>query len=274
MKKLFIAMMLCVAATSFAQYGCYDSCGDSYCEDSCDTCCCCCGFGLTPYAWFPVFKGDIIIDATTVDVDSSITDMLKDSSSWLVWGLYGDWQQGCWGAHFDLFYGNLTFKKQEETTTPQDAQVDLEQFAVEFQPRYRVWQCGKRADGCPCTAFDVTAGIRYITNDITFKLADGTKLDKKLNWWEPLVGARFETEIGNCWDFVLQGDVGGFGVDSEFSWHFDALFRYNICFCNCKGAWVFGYKGLYEDYKDGSGANRQEYKVTQHGPYTGYTFMF
>ena len=35
-----------------------------------------------------------------------------------------------------------------------------------------------------------------------------------------------------------------------------------------------GYRVLYQDYEDGSGADRFAYDVTTHGPMTGMNFQF
>jgi hypothetical protein len=38
-------------------------------------------------------------------------------------------------------------------------------------------------------------------------------------WVDPLVGLKLHHKAGDRWRFTLQGDIGGFGVGSDFAWH-------------------------------------------------------
>ena len=39
------------------------------------------------------------------------------------------------------------------------------------------------------------------------------------SWTDPLVGVRYLHPISPRWRLIAQGDVGGFGAGSEFSWN-------------------------------------------------------
>lgn len=278
MKKLLLLplmALLCLSAPAQAQYSCNDTSSDCCMDIANAAPCCCCGFSVSAYAWFPWFTGDICVDGTTVDIDSSIGESIGDSSSLIPWILRAEYQGDCWGGYIDLVYGNLTFEDQKESSaSPECVDVDLQTISVDFLPRYRVWQCGRRCDGCPCTAFDIEAGFRYASQQVTFDWEDGSESEKTMNWWEPLVGMRFETELCPCWDLILDGDVGGFGAGTKFSWHFDGYIRYSFCVCGCRGQLMGGYRGNYEEFDEDHESDRSTYKVTEHGPIVGIGFRF
>ena len=49
--------------------------------------------------------------------------------------------------------------------------------------------------------------------------ADGTlSASKSVGWVDPLVGLRLRHQFAPGLNFVVSGDVGGFGVGSKFSW--------------------------------------------------------
>jgi hypothetical protein len=73
---------------------------------------------------------------------------------------------------------------------------------------------------------------------------------------------------------VLAGDVGGFGVGSDFAWSFLALFGYQWEASGIEWAILAGYRALGQDYTTGSGAQRFRWDVTMHGPVLGFTVRF
>ena len=71
---------------------------------------------------------------------------------------------------------------------------------------------------------------------------------------------------------MLRADVGGFDVGSKFSWN--ALAAYSWEFAVRNGvtySGILGYRALSVDYEQGSGVNKYQYDVVQHGPIMGLT---
>jgi hypothetical protein len=76
-------------------------------------------------------------------------------------------------------------------------------------------------------------------------------------------------------ELMLSGDVGGFGVGSQFSWQ--AVGTYSFEFAKTSSAvWsgMIGYRALSVDFSKGSGTTRYEYDMIQHGPIMGLTMRF
>ena len=76
-------------------------------------------------------------------------------------------------------------------------------------------------------------------------------------------------------ELFLRGDIGGFGVGSDFSWQ--AIGAYGFEFGTYNGirfSGVIGYRALYVDYVQGEGRQRYEYDMLQHGPILGISARF
>ena len=99
--------------------------------------------------------------------------------------------------------------------------------------------------------------------------------EKSVSWFDPLVGARIRHQFAPTWNFVLSGDVGGFGVGSKFSWQALALLEHEI-YRSKTATWsaMLGYKALNVDYSQGSGLTLYTFDMTIHGPILGVTARF
>ena len=142
----------------------------------------------------------------------------------------------------------------------------------------------------PHTAIDILAGARYWHEDMSINLALAGTLDTgdlsisgnraiarsgSVDWVDPLVGGRIRYNLAPGQDFILRGDVGGFGVGSQFTWN--ALAAYSFVFSKRDGvtySGLLGYRALSADYEQGSGRTKYVYDVVMHGPVTGLTIGF
>lgn len=80
-----------------------------------------------------------------------------------------------------------------------------------------------------------------------------------------------DDSIGSNWDFVARGDIGGFGVGSDFAWHATVLFNWRV---SEHFGLLFGYRIFDVDFEDGSGAERIGIDLQQSGPAVGVAFAF
>lgn len=91
------------------------------------------------------------------------------------------------------------------------------------------------------------------------------------SWVDRLVGLNVVVPFADKWTYTLRGDVGGFGVGSDFTWHMITTFRRQ----NTETfAWYFGYRVIAFDYEDGQGRDYQHYDLRQHGPGVGIAIGF
>jgi hypothetical protein len=64
-------------------------------------------------------------------------------------------------------------------------------------------------------------------------------LQRGTQWVGPVVGARIRRQIAPGKELRLEGDVGGFGAGSEFSWQVVATYGFDV---NCFGTPLHSYR--------------------------------
>ena len=94
-----------------------------------------------------------------------------------------------------------------------------------------------------------------------------------VDWIDPMIGAHFELPFHEDWKLNLRGDIGGFGVGSNFS--YQALVTLQWQSGGSVGA-VFGYRLIGFDYEDdgGGSSHYERFDLTEQGPLVGMTYRF
>jgi len=121
----------------------------------------------------------------------------------------------------------------------------------------------------PKLVVDLYTGARYthIDVDLDLNLGPGRSSSGDEGWIDPIVGLRTMWQLTPRWSVTAYGDVGGFGVGSDFSWLANGLVGYRFDLFGKKDSkFLFGYRALYQDYSSGSGDNKFAWDVTIHGP--------
>ena len=172
-----------------------------------------------------------------------------------------------------------------------NAQLDYTQTIIQSGVAYEVarWQSGSGS----ITALDLMGSARYwnqevdlslrLTGTLTVDLPDlGLKFQRSrraavarsgsLEWVDPVVGARIRHQIAQGRELRLEGDVGGFGAGSEFSWQAVATYGFDVNYFGTPLKTVIGYRALAVDYSDNGRFGENAVDVVQHGPVMGVTF--
>ncbi len=113
---------------------------------------------------------------------------------------------------------------------------------------------------------DLEATIRVPSEDDITRRASANA-----NWVDPLVGLQYNVPIGESWRFNLRGDIGGFGIGSDFTYQMLANFRWQA---SERFGVVFGYRVLGFDYEEGHDAGYERYDLVEQGPLVGMTISF
>jgi opacity protein-like surface antigen len=88
-----------------------------------------------------------------------------------------------------------------------------------------------------------------------------------VDWVDPYIGARIQHPVADRWTLVGYGDIGGFGVGSDFAWQAIAGVNYDF---SKSVSGKLGYRYLAVDYdKDGF-----LYEMDSYGAYLGVGFRF
>ena len=93
----------------------------------------------------------------------------------------------------------------------------------------------------------------------------------KKTWFDPIVIVRAQGAIKDKWLLQFRGDIGGFGIGSDFSWQIQANAGYR--FSKLFQATI-GYRVIGIDYDKGEGMDRFVYNVDTYGPVIHMGFNF
>jgi hypothetical protein len=115
------------------------------------------------------------------------------------------------------------------------------------------------------------AGVRYtsLSTDIEFRGPFGVdrRLSNSVGWFDPIAGLRAHFRINDRWFLGMEGDIGGFGVESDLIWQAHA--HVGVRMRDGMSA-LLGYRGLGFDRK----GDRSFADLTAQGPYAGLVFEF
>jgi len=259
-------------------------------------------FSLTPYAWAISLNGSATIKGRTADIDAGFFKILDHTQ--FPKGLFeaaalGEARYGRFALLTDIAYFKLGLGSSITRTRGADAVngavgastgLTVEMVIAEAAAAYEIARWNGLTSPQSSTALDLYAGGRAWWQrgdleinalgtlnvfDLTFSRFGVLSAEKSVSWFDPLVGARIRHQFAPTWNFVLSGDVGGFGAGSKFSWQVLALLEHEICRSRTV-TWsaMLGYKALSVDYEQGSGLTLYKFDMTMHGPIFGVTARF
>jgi hypothetical protein len=252
---------------------------------------------FTPYGWLPFLTGDVAVKGRTVGLDVDPIQVLEHLERVPFMG-YAEARNGPLALYSDIFYANLGLtasgvrsrgvRPEVGGTLGAALGLDFEEAVIEAGGAYEIakWPSG----GGSKTAIDILAGARYWHQEMSINLAltgglviGGLDLSKgtaiarggSVDWVDPLIGGRIRHRLAPGQELIFRADVGGFGVGSEFSWNALAAYSWEIAVRDgVTYSGLLGYRALDVDYEQGSGRNKYEYDVLQHGPLTGLSIGF
>jgi hypothetical protein len=257
-------------------------------------------YRFTPYVWLPSTNGSSTVLGRTVDIDASILDVIQHSQIpkdlFAVMG-YFEARNDRLSLFTDVVYQRIGVSANASGSRSRrrlgidlDASVDItfEMATVEAGAAYEIarWPAGAGS----FTAVDVMAGGRYwwqkatasveLTGSLNLRnlTVDGNRAfagSGDISWIDPFIGGRIRHQFAPGKELVLSGDVGGFGVGSEFSWQLVGAYSWDFATTGTTTwAGVIGYRALYVDYSKGSGLSEYGYDILQHGPIIGISMRF
>jgi hypothetical protein len=122
------------------------------------------------------------------------------------------------------------------------------------------------------------AGFRWWDNDIDVAfdpaLLPGTAERRvDASWIDLLVGARWTRDISDRWKMQLRGDVGGFGIEADFTSALSASFLYRF---SKTFSLDLQYRAMWVDYEEGNSGQPGyfAYDTVTHGPIVGLKIEF
>jgi hypothetical protein len=223
-------------------------------------------FILGAYGFVPWVTGNV--GTGSVDTDLSLTG--RDVLDALRFGVFLDAEalyDNRYSAVMDVSYANLG--GATDTERGNRIRLSFSELIIEGHIGYRfVTQ--------ETSWLEAYGGVRYWDVSQTLSLtgplgntASGSAGD---TWIDPIIGLRGRYGIAENWGVIGQGDIGGFGIGSDFSWRAQAGLQRQ--FQNGL-AIELQYKALQADFDNGkSGSDRFVWDVIQHGPLARLSYRF
>jgi hypothetical protein len=223
---------------------------------------------VAPYLWAASMDGHASVGGIKADVDVPFSDLLKDLSGGAM--LLVDVEKGRLGVGV-----NGLFARVSSDTDVGDIEIDTTSDSGQLAvlPYYRVleWQYGVSSSGTPLRLVVAPeAGFRFTYMRTELEVRGGRTVDSSESWVDPLVGARIGLDLSDRWAIAAEGNFGGFGVGSDFTWNAQAAVGYRTAVFGREITFALGYRALYQDYHHGD----FEWDVTMHGPLLGTAVRF
>jgi opacity protein-like surface antigen len=202
-------------------------------------------------------NADVRTGSLETSVDASFSDLLDNLDSGIM--LYYETWKDDRGFLLDVVSARL---RNDYTGDVVTADLKVKELIVEGA---YVWR-----REMPRSGVDYLAGVRYVDmdNDLTLTLGPvPVSASAGDSWIEPFVGARYRSTLSDKWDFGVRGDIGGFGIGSDFSWKLAATFSYQM-----SRRWYLGlgYRYFDIDYDKGDFG----FDGSMSGPLVGFAYGF
>lgn len=231
---------------------------------------------VIPYFWMAGINGDSTIKGIDSKVDATFGDIWNNLD--FAGQFYMEARKDKWGLFLDPTYLKLSSDAHVDRPIIGRINADLtfKEWLVEFGGFYQLATWPPETSEKGALSVDALGGGRYWNVDMELNLdvplvGLGRRFEESEDWIDPFVGLRLRADLTKKLSLVLRGDVGGFGVSSDFTWSASGLLGYS--FSDLISVWA-GYRGLGVDYESGSGSSRFNYNVTMHGPIVGLGFHF
>jgi hypothetical protein len=214
--------------------------------------------------------GTIGDDGREFDVDTDWTDSLENLDD-LEFALDARvrFEKGRWSGTVTVDGATIETEAEGEGF---DTDAELSVWILQAQVGFGLF--GGRLGCSPCApvgCLEAYAGARAYWVDKEVDIDPGSTvgltLDSSDEWIDPIVGLRGELHVGDHWSFILEGDVGGFGVGSDLSWHLLGSVTYH--FTRHFGI-AAGWKILDVDYEEDDFI----WDMQMSGPFLALVFSF
>ena len=228
--------------------------------------------------WAPSINGTVGAHGLTTDVDESFIDILDNSDS--IIGIMGTFEmgKGKWSGFVNGMYTKIGVEHSTPFGTADlTSELSILGFGISYEIGRWPMECASGADH---RARDMTlqlyAGGRYtsVENDVDFAVAALPTIKHDKSWVDPIVGAALNAPLSPSWSVVLNGNVGGFGVASDFAWAAAGLISWDFYIGDLPSSLQFGYIAIGDDYSSGSGTNRFVWDTILYGPALNFAVRF
>jgi hypothetical protein len=253
-------------------------------------------FTATPYAWLMGASGNVTAKGQTIDVDAGITDIFGQTDTLLALMSNFEARHDKLVLGLDVVFTQMVGSPGVATqrnpvpwlsfSASAGANVKSTLVEIEGTAGYELARLQ------PATAIDGFVGVRYwhAVTDMSFGFnATGSIQTPQdvglfsrsigiagastgsLDWADPILGLQLRHELAPHHRLRLRGDIGGFGVGSQFTWQAMAAYAYEFSSGPTLWSAILGYRAIGLDYSPGGG---NAIDLVLHGPVLGVSMRF
>lgn len=214
------------------------------------------------YMMFPNMKGETTVaNLPEVEVNADVSDVLGHLK--LGGMFYLEATNDNWAISSDFIYMKLN-QGLKTTNLIKSGSVTMEELAWEVDGLKHIIPWLELGVGGRLVSLNTAVNATGTLNEVHNGSASKT-------WYDPVVVMRMQGYIKDKWLLQFRGDVGGFGVGSNFSRQIQANAGYR--FSKLFQA-TLGYRYIGIDYDKGEGAQRFLYNIDTYGWVVHFGFNF
>ncbi len=201
-----------------------------------------------------------------VNVDASPADIFSRLQMGAMLNLEAS--NGNWSVTSDILYMDLA-QDITSSTLISSGEVGMKQFAWELAGLKRVTPWLELGIGGILNNIGVN---EKVTRNLVGGGTSTQSASASKTWVDPMLIARVATPSSpRKWFGQFRGEIGGFGVGSDFAWQVQGIagYRFSKLF-----DMSVGYRGIGFDYQSGEGNKTFIYDMTIFGPMIRFGFTF
>lgn len=228
---------------------------------------------VEPYILFPNMKGTIGLgNLPNAEIDASTNDILGNLKMGFMLNLEASNDQ--WAIGSDILYMKLGTQKVRSRELINGSVISA---SGELEAKQTGWEVMGLRRVTPWLEVGLGMLLNSINTDLELNLpalGGGTTTlgnSKSKTWVDPMIIARIKSNKVKQFNYQFRGEIGGFGIGSDFAWQIQAYagYRFSELF-ELSG----GYRIISLDYDNGTGENRFLYNVDTSGPVIRFGFRF
>lgn len=251
------------------------------------------------YGWAMSVSSSTTVRNQTLDANVGFFELFQKSDSLAAFMGYFEANKGRVGAYSDLVFAKLGFGGSQtayrnpiaglKISATANAALTYQLFIVEMGGLYELHRW-PGADGSStaldgllafrywnnsfAATFDVTANVNFSNLHIDRSFGIATARSDVVQWVDPVLGLRLRHQFTPNQHVFVRGDVGGFGLGSQFSWQAVAAYSYAWQYTGYQIAAVLGFRALAVNYSQGAGVDTFNMNQVLYGPIIGVSFRF
>jgi hypothetical protein len=220
---------------------------------------------VEPYILFPNMSGTVgLADLLDATVDANTNDIFGNLKMGAM--LYAEASNDKWAIGSDLLYMSLA----------QGVRPGSNLISGEITTKQLSWEISGLRKVNPWLELGIGGNLNSINAGVNLQL---NILNSSVNraremtqtWFDPMLIARIKGKAGEKFIYQFRGEIGGFGIGSDFAWQMQAVAGYQFSkLFSVSG----GYRIISLDYESGSGLNHFKYDVNTFGPTIKFGFQF